>query len=802
MTTQEAPAAVGELLTAPGPSRFVQRSALRLLRSTWLPVATLGVVTIAALAFYGVPVVATLTFAGYVVLGIVLPGTLLWRAVQRRSGWFVLDVAAGAVLGYALEVFCYIGARAIGLPLLVLAWPIATILAFALVPGLRPYWRGAGADRDRTPAWWAWSLAGSLGVILLWTCTQFFRNHALAWPAVAGPDPDSLFQLGLVAEAKHHMPLAYPWLPEQPVLYHWFVYADMAATSWVTGIDPQLLLLRLSVLPFVAISAVLFAAIARKLTGRWWAGPAAVITSYFVLAPNPYHWPMAPGFSYYGTSPVEDGSTFRTVMWTSPTATFGAMLFAGIVVVLVELLKRRDVGLRERLGQWVLLTVLMFAVAGGKATFLPIALGGVLLLLGVQLVFRQGINRVAIVATGIVLACLAFSQVVLFGGASQGLVFHPLATTIIEGGPYTAGFLGGFSQRLVGWRGRMLLMAALTMTTWLGIWAGIVFLFIKRKLPSAILLTLLGIGAAGLIGVMSFGDDGGAEGWFFSAARPYLSIAAVVGLASVTKLEKATRRSALAILGALFTGALIVFAVMRKTPQSPPSERSEHGVIGLGWALIWPYAVVYAAIVLIIVGLVRYRHRLGELRPLVPALSICLLAGAGLFSTVRLVNDSVGVAIDKGWSNASDIPVVSYGTIEAGRWLRDHSSPNDLVATNAHCLPDADPPDCDNRHFAISAYSERRVLIEGWGFTARTHVQADATGKNIIFAGYWDPQKLDDNDSAFDFPSQLTVGRLRDQYGVKWMFVDDSVSEPPASLAQFATLRFSFGLCKVYEINR
>jgi hypothetical protein len=211
---------------------------------------------------------------------------------------------------------------------------------------------------------------------------------------------------------------------------------------------------------------------------------------------------------------------------------------------------------------------------------------------------------------------------------------------------------------------------------------------------------------------------------------------------------------------------------------------------------------VYGTILILIYLLVRYRHRLGELRPIAPLLAICLLAGAGLFSTVRLVTNSTEVAVQTTWRDASDIYVVSYGTVEAARWLRANSSPNDLVATNAHCLSDYEPPDCDNRHFAISAYSERQVLIEGWGFSAKTHEHAEETGKNIIFAGYWDPKKLADNDAAFSSPSAETVGRLRDQYGVKWLFVDDSsLVIAQSSLAQFATLRFQYGLCKVYEIK-
>jgi hypothetical protein len=47
-------------------------------------------------------------------------------------------------------------------------------------------------------------------------------------------------------EAKHHPPLVTPWLSTEPVYYHWPVYADMAVTSGITGIEPLLLLLRLS----------------------------------------------------------------------------------------------------------------------------------------------------------------------------------------------------------------------------------------------------------------------------------------------------------------------------------------------------------------------------------------------------------------------------------------------------------------------------------------------------------------------------------------------------------------------------
>src|SRR5258705_8958273 len=56
--------------------------------------------------------------------------------------------------------------------------------------------------------------------------------------------------------------------------------------------------------------------------------------------------------------------------------------------------------------------------------------------------------------------------------------------------------------------------------------------------------------------------------------------------------------------------------------------------------------------------------------------------------------------------------------VDAARWVRDHSSPNDVLATNVHCLGYYGDLG-DSRSFWLSAYSERSVLVEGWGFAPR-----------------------------------------------------------------------------------
>lgn len=752
--------------------------------SAWLPAIVVTAFLAGLLRIYGVPFTSTLHFLGYLALGVALPGTLLWRAVQGRASWFVSDVAAGAALGYALEVLVYIAVRALGLPLLVLAWPIATIVAFVAVPGLRRFWRGSG---ERTPPWWGWSMAGLVAILGVWSGLRFFRYHGLVWPYMGAPDADSPFHLALIGEAKHHMPLTSPWLSGEPLYYHWFVYADMAATSWVTGLEPQLLLLRLSPLPMIIGLGVLVAVIARRLTGLWWAGLAAAVSTFLVLAPNPYPWPLDPWFSTFSTSPYDDGSSFRAVLWTSPTHTFAAMLFAALVLVLVGLVRGESRGW----WQWALFTILLVAVMGAKATFLPILLAALLAVVFVELVARRRWHRPALVAAGLTVLCVFFAQFVLFGGASQGLAIDPLHQMRISGGPYTTSFTTGAYPP----RWHLLLALGLTLLCWTSVWAGIGGLLVRRRFLDPTVALLLGIGAAGMGGILLFGQDGGAEGWFLGVARPYLCIASVLGVVALIGARRLAWPAGAAILAAVALGAAVIHLLRAVSSNRVPTT-------SVAFALTWPYLVLAGAVALFAVLLLRSRDR--RLAGLRAALVVSMLAGFGIFAAADHVAEGARVSLAKGWRNQLYAgPFISKGTLEAGRWLRDHSAPNDLIATNAHCLPYPGTPRgrCDDRHFAISAFSERRFLVEGWGFTSASHTQSTLQNVSFVYVDFWDPQRLADNDAAFRAPSAQTVDRLRERYGVRWLFVDASAGPVGNNLGRFATLRFTSGVCSVYEIS-
>ncbi|MGS2648955.1 hypothetical protein, partial [Streptosporangium sp. LJ11] len=187
----------------------------------------------------------------------------------------------------AVEVFAYIGARAVGVPLLVLVWPIGTCLLFLAVPRLRRHWR-ASPRRERAPLWWSWSVASIFTYLLLWSAVSFFGTHALVWPALGSSSVDMPFHLALVGELRHHMPPTVPMVAGEPLFYHWFVYAHLAAVSWVTGVEPLVLLLRLGALPMLAAFVVLVGMTGRRVTGSWAGALLAVGGTVFVAAPSLY----------------------------------------------------------------------------------------------------------------------------------------------------------------------------------------------------------------------------------------------------------------------------------------------------------------------------------------------------------------------------------------------------------------------------------------------------------------------------------------------------------------------------------
>jgi len=724
----------------------------RLPSGGWVPVALLAVAAVAVLRHFGVPDQEIGAFAGYIGIGVMVPGVLLWRALGPGGGSLPADLAAGLALGYAIEVLVYIPARAAGVPLAVLAWPVLTIVTFLLVPRLRRHWRG---DGGRVPLWWAWAMSGIVGYLVAWSARQFFPVHGLTWPGYAAPYVDMPYHLALLGELKHHVPPTFPAVLGERLSYHWFVYAEMAATSWVTGIEPQTLLYRLSALPMLAATAVLVPAIAWRVTGRPWAGVAAILVTCFTCAPE----------AYRGDADLfSTGSIFGA--WLSPTQNFGAALFAPVVLSLVAFL-------RSGRGRWGAVSILLLALTGAKATFLPLVLGGLGLVLAVRLLVDRRPHRAA--STGVVIAavCLLIAQFVIFGRGSQGMAIEPLdsirwvwrtATGVTEA---QAAALGA---------GPLLALTGLYLACVCCAWAGLAGLSRRAELLDPAVLLLIGIGAAGIAAVLVLGHPAVSQFYFLAGARPYLSIAAVAGIAALFRRQRAAWPVA---VGAAALGAwLITMVAGRLGPVVPLRPRSALPVLQC-------YLLLGLVCLILWLLLALWRR---------PAALVVVALATG-YTLPAMIDRVVGPLGPPG----SYRPTIPRGALEAGRWLREHSGPDDVVATDGHCRP-VRSPYCDSRHYWVSAYSERRVLVEGWAYAESTLSRAPLAEVSYLSLDFADPARLVANDAAFLSPSAENIGRLAQKYRVKWLFVDESRKEISPELGRFARLRFRSGACSIYQI--
>jgi hypothetical protein len=166
------------------------------------------------------------------------------------------------------------------------------------------------------------------------------------------------------------------------------------------------------------------------------------------------------------------------------------------------------------------------------------------------------------------------------------------------------------------------------------------------------------------------------------------------------------------------------------------------------------------------------------------ALLVAVLLGLGLTNALELARGAADLELDnpRGGEWARPPSEFTSGAQRAAEWLEENSAATDIVATNVHC---ADPAEkrCDNRSFWVSWLTERRIVVEGWGYTRETN-DARSQGR-AAYLPIPDPERLQVNDAAFLQPSAETVGRLAETYDVSWLFVS---KDYPVDLAGLRAL--------------
>ena len=108
---------------------------------------------------------------------------------------------------------------------------------------------------------------------------------------------------------------------------------------------------------------------------------------------------------------------------------------------------------------------------------------------------------------------------------------------------------------------------------------------------------------------------------------------------------------------------------------------------------------------------------------------------------------------------------------------------------------------CDSRSYWVTAFTERRALVESWAYTEESLSQIGDFDFGFPFFPFDDPALLEENDQAFENPTAESLAALRDDHDVRWLFADTRAGPVSSRLDDLATLRFSAGPVKVYELK-
>ncbi|HZN73996.1 MAG TPA: hypothetical protein VFC00_20195 [Micromonosporaceae bacterium] len=733
----------------------------------WLPLAfAVGFVSVTLLVA-DTPVTDLARYTAYALLAVMLPGTLVYRALRRTPHTLVEDLAMGVAVGLVLELAGWAVFSAADRRGWLWIWPLAVAVPFAVVPALRRHWWVRGYRP--VPLGWSWTVAGVVA-FFTWYLSAVFLDRNPILPTSEGTLQylDLAYQLSLAGDAKNHLPLGVPQVAGEPLYYHWFAYVHMASTSLIGGIDLPVVALRLAVPALCAAAIVLVAVAGWRISGRPYVGAVAAVLFFGIGEVN---------FTNPVTFPFGTQATF--VVWHGMSMIYSWVLLIALIAVLADRIGRASASTVPELGRgaWVLAGLLLFASSGAKASSIPVVAVGLAFTAVALLIATRRIPW-AVVGAGL-LAGVAqvFSLAVLFAFHTYGLQFGPMQ----EPSRYWAEVPG----RSVSTQAAIVVAVNAAFLINMEIrQAGILpLLWLRGGRLEPPHWFLLGGAIAGPALYLLFSQPGGGNQYFTRAGFTFGVILSAWGWVLLLDRARLDRRAAIVLgAGTVVFGLLLVRIQLDHAGRAPFDSPFSPLVPLLRWS-----GALAAFGVVVAIGWFVLRRWVPGLRG----------RGALVALTAVLVVGAPGLAMDMAKSMASPnggayaLVPMPKSRVDAARWVRDHSDPDDIVATNVHCLGRSR---CDARIFWLSAYAERRVLVEGWGFAPRLATTGSTTP-------FWHPDLLRLNDAAFTAPTAEGLRELRDRHGVRWLVVDRAVGVESPELATLAVPRFDNGRLAVYEIR-
>ncbi len=772
---------VGEVEATPRHRLFMAAGQVGGRALPWL--VALGVASTALLQT-GTPAPDIARYVVYWCLGVVLPGLLVVRATVGTRGNWPEDVALGAIAGLALELVSFAMWSLLGLQQQLWLWPIVVVVIFVAVPRLRRHWR---IDAPHPlPRLWSWGVASAIVA-----CTLRVRQSALAAPlppAGGFYNQDITWHLSIVHELTRSFPPQVPQVAGEGLRYHWFSHVHLAAAHLVSGVPEATIVLRLWIIPLLAVTALIGARLAMELSGRWWSGPVAA-------------WTL---IVFEGTSLLPVLGEAGVIFLTSPSQVYVLPLVMGVAILIVRALR----GTRLRAG-WVLLVLLLVVSAGAKPTAMPLVLAGTCFA-GLSLLRQRRPQWRAALSVVAIVAVILPVSLVLVAGSDTGRSSIRLFDFVEFNGLYHqltgAGFHPSFGPLLPegvnDLSGRSILILAILLLVLLVDNIGRLVPFASfaskalRKDPAARFMT--GCVVAGWVVYLTLSHVAYSQAYFLRLANPLASVfGAWVLAASVPSTARPGRRVGAVLAGGTLLGAGVVALGHAVTPTL---DGQTNDLTAVATSMAVPLLVVVTAIVAGALAWALARRRVPALRGwgLGLGLAALVLGGPAEGAITGSVRDGIFFVADAPLPEGGSIAASRDGYLlspEAGAamaWVNQHTADDAVLATNRHCVEGRQRPHCISLAFWVSGLGGRRTVIEGWGYAG----EARSASAPTPF-----PARLATNDVVFTNPSPQNIHRLREQYAASWLVADRSAGPVSPRLAQFAVPRFRAGQITIYELR-
>ncbi|MFD9305157.1 hypothetical protein ACFWCB_21270 [Streptomyces sp. NPDC060048] len=738
-------------------------------------------------------------YTGYALWGVTLPGTLVFRALRHRPHTLVEDLAYGAVTGLALELAAWFVLVSLGAQSLATAWPLAVVIPFAAVPRLRRHWRPRGYVR--TCLGWSWSVSA----LVSFTGAYFYKDFLSKYPVLSDTETSRIFAdlpyvLSLAANAKQHVPLTLPQVSGEPLHYHWFSFAHMAMSSMVGHVDLPVIQTRLMVPALAALAVVITAVVARRLTGRAWAGPLTVVllvvvTEFTAIYPNNVDtWTLG-------------APSVRLMYWSSQSYTYSQPLLIALLGVIGEALRRpraagdggdgrSDEAPAFGRGLFVLAALFAAASSAAKASTLPVTLAG-LALAGLMMLIATRRIPWTVVGLGAILASAQlFATAVIFRFETYGLRIVPLGNLH----PFWA---DPDHKRSAVLQALLIAsaLAAFVLHHHLKL-VGVIPLILHRRFQlDPLQWFLLGSALAGPCAYLLV--NGYNSSYFTMAALPFGAVLSAWGYCEAIERAELPRRAEAALaVGTVAFVALLTYGIYHYSARWVAFVLREFsdGDARKTYYLLLPSVLAGAvlAAIALVCGLLWWAG--GRVWPALRGRGAVVLMTAALATGAPGVFHDALQAREHTWMGSWTMPA---SRVEAARWVRAHSAPEDVLVTNSHGweLNDAHGPGFENtRSWWLGAYSERSVLIEGWAYAPR--MMALTRGDGAGYDGpFWDRALFRLNEDAVYRPTGAVLRRLHDEYRVRYVVVLRTAGAESPRLRELAEKEFDNEKVAVYRIR-